>query len=66
MVEIPSRIKLILLRKKLNSLLKSYYKHLRNKGDEMPTVNFPDWTEPVFPHLADDDLYEEEDDGDDE
>jgi hypothetical protein len=31
----------------------------------MPTVNFPDWTEPVFPHLTDDDLYDDEDDDED-
>ena len=36
------------------------------KGSKMTIV--PEWVEPVFPHLDDDDLYEieEDDEGDDE
>jgi len=30
----------------------------------MPRIDFPGWSEPVFPHLTDDDLYEE--DGEDD
>jgi|MGYP003333963379 hypothetical protein len=32
----------------------------------MPTVNFPEWIEPVFPHLEDEDLYDLDEEEDDE
>ena len=65
MVAAASRIKSIRLRKKLNSLLKSYYKQLKNRGDAMPTVNFPDWTEPILPNIDPAEIYEDEDGDDD-
>lgn len=34
------------------------------RGSDMPTVNFPNWVEPVFPHLEDEDLYDLDDEDD--
>ena len=31
----------------------------------MPTVNFPDWTEPILPNIDPAEIYEDEDEDDD-